>query len=77
MVHRNARQSVGLALWLNEQGFRTRNTKRLPGPDGNDSAGPRLFTNASVRVILHNAFYAGFVKYNGERVAGIHESVIG
>ena len=57
-----------LALWLNEQGFRTRNNKKLPGPDGSDSAGPRLFTNASVRVILHNAFYAGFVKYNGERM---------
>ena len=69
--------TASLALWLNEQGFRTRNTKRLPGPDGNDSAGPRLFTNASVRVILHNPFYAGFVKYNGERTPGIHESVVG
>ena len=69
--------TASLALWLNEQGFRTRNTKRLPGPDGSDSAGPRLFTNASVRVILHNPFYAGFVKYNGERMPGIHNSVIG
>ena len=62
---------------LNEQGFRIRNTKRLPNADGNDSAGSRLFTNASVRVILHNPFYAGFVKYNGEQMPGIHESVIG
>lgn len=48
-----------LAAWLNEMGYRTRNTKVLVGPDGSLSAGPRIFTTASVRGILHNKFYAG------------------
>jgi hypothetical protein len=38
-----------LAAWLNQQGLRTRNTKRLPDAQGELSAGPRLFTTASVR----------------------------
>ena len=46
------------ASWLNDQGFRTRNTKKLPGPDGHLTSGPRLFTTASVRGILHNPFYS-------------------
>ena len=50
-----------LAVWLNDQGLRTRNTRKLKNPDGSVTQGPRLFTNASVRVILHNAFYAGLV----------------
>ena len=44
-----------LAAWLNDQGLRTRNTRKLANPDGSITQGPRLFTNASVRVILHNA----------------------
>ena len=36
--------TASLAVWLNEQGFRTRNTKQMPDADGNLSAGPRLFT---------------------------------
>jgi site-specific DNA recombinase len=35
-----------LAVWLNREGFRTRNTKRLPDQDGHLTAGPRLFTTA-------------------------------
>ncbi len=38
-----------LASCLNEQGFRTRNTKMLPDAEGKLVEGPRLFTNASVR----------------------------
>lgn len=57
-----------LAVLLNEQGFRTRNTKRLPGADGELISGPRLFTNASVRIILHNPLYAGSVVHRGERL---------
>jgi len=65
-----------LAAWLNEQGFRTRNTKKLPDAEGHLVGGARFFTNASVRSILHNPFYAGFVVYRGERRPGAHEAVI-
>jgi site-specific DNA recombinase len=65
-----------LALWLNGQGFRTRNTKKLPGPDGLLTSGPRLFTTASVRGILHNPFYAGLVKHKDELYQGAHEPLI-
>ena len=37
--------SLGVcAAWLNDQGFRTRNTKKLAGPDGALAINPRLFT---------------------------------
>ena len=65
-----------LAIWLNGQGLRTRNTKKLPGPDGELTAGPRLFTTASVRGILHNSFYAGLVKHKDELYQGSHEALI-
>ena len=53
----------------------SREPKGVDNPDRR-SSGPQLFTNASVRVILHNTFYAEFVKYNGERMPGIHEPVV-
>jgi DNA invertase Pin-like site-specific DNA recombinase len=66
-----------LAMWLNEQGFRTRNTHSLKGPDGVlRPAEPRLFTNASVRVILHNCFYWGMIKHQGKQLAGAHEPLV-
>ncbi|MFC2041937.1 recombinase family protein [Chloroflexota bacterium] len=65
-----------LAAWLNEQNFRTRNTKRLPAPDGNLTSGPRLFTTASVRGILHNPFYTGKVTHRGKLLPGLHEALI-
>jgi site-specific DNA recombinase len=65
-----------LAIWLNQQGFRTRNTRKLSGPDGNLTAGPRLFTTASVRGILHCPFYAGLVRHNNELYQGAHEPLI-
>ena len=65
-----------LAAWLNEQGFRTRNTKKMPGPDGNLTAGPRLFTTASVRGILHNHFYAGKITHRDKLLPGIHQALI-
>jgi DNA invertase Pin-like site-specific DNA recombinase len=40
------------AMWLNGAGFRTSNTKQLPGPDGEIVSGPRLFTAASVQANL-------------------------
>ena len=68
--------TTSLAVWFNDQGFRTRNTKRLPNGNGELTAGPRYFTNTSVRIILHNPFYAGFVKHRGERMPGAHEPLI-
>ncbi len=66
-----------LAAWLNETGFRTRNTRRMPDADGRLVAGPRLFTTTSVRTILHNPFYTGIVKHKGETYQGAHESMVG
>ena len=65
-----------LAGWLNAQSFRTRNTHKAVDAKGDLVAGPRLFTTASVRVILHNAFYAGMVKYRDERLPGIHQPLV-
>ncbi len=65
-----------LASWINSQGFRTRSMHLTA--DGNEDpvAGPRLFTTASVRVILHNAFYAGMIKHRDELLPGIHDSLV-
>ena len=65
-----------LASWLNEHGFRTRNMHKLAGPDGTQEDGPRLFTVASVRGILHNSFYAGKIKHKGQILPGVHESLV-
>jgi len=65
-----------LAAWLNNEGFRTRNMRRLEDVDGNLSKGPRLFTTASVRGILHNPFYMGKVQYKGKLYPGTHVSII-
>ena len=67
---------AGLAIWLNDRGFRTRNTKKLAGPDGVLVAGPRLFTTASIRGILHNPFYAGLVKHKDEVYQGSHKGLV-
>jgi site-specific DNA recombinase len=65
-----------LASWLNDEGYRTRNMHCLPDPNGNLTTGPRLFTTASVRGILHNPFYNGRIKHRDKLLPGIHESVI-
>lgn len=44
------------ADWLNEQGYRTRHG--------------RLFSKDSLREILQNPFYAGFIRYRGQFIAG-------
>ena len=66
-----------LAAWLNGRGLRTRNTRKLFNPNGSITQGPRLFTNASVRNILHNAFYAGLVKHRDQFYPGAHEPLVG
>ena len=65
-----------LAVWLNSEGFRTRNTKRLLGPGGELVGGPRRFTTASVRTILHDPFYVGLVRHREELRPGAHEAII-
>ncbi len=65
-----------LTSWLNKQGFRTRNTKTLPGGDGTLSQGPRLFTAHAVADLLKNRFYAGFVGYKGEFFQGQHQALV-
>ena len=65
-----------LASRLNDNGFRTRNTKKLPDAEGNLVAEPRSFTTASVRGILHNAFYTGKVKHKKELHPGQHEAIV-
>jgi DNA invertase Pin-like site-specific DNA recombinase len=65
-----------LAMQLNEQGLRTRNMHRLPDANGNLVSGPRLFTIASVRGILHNPFYMGKVAHKGKLIHGLHEALV-
>ncbi len=62
-----------LATWLNSQGLRTRNTKRIADGSG---TGPRLFTTASVRGILHNPFYYGKVKHLEQLLPGVQEPLV-
>ena len=65
-----------LAAWLNDSGFRTRDRHKLSDANGNLTAGPRLFTTASVRGILHNPFYAGKITHRGKVMPGAHEGLI-
>ena len=63
---------VRLAAWMNREGFRTRNRHRF----GRDEAQGRFFTNASIKTILKNPFYAGRVRHRDELLNGAHEPLI-
>ena len=65
-----------LATYLNDEGFRTRNTKKLPDAEGNLIAEPRLFTTASVKGILHNPIYTGKIKHREQLHQGLHEPLL-
>jgi len=65
-----------LAAWLNEQGLRTRNTGKQLDAAGNLVTGPRLFTVASVRGILHNPFYTGKMVHRQKLISGIHDPFV-
>jgi site-specific DNA recombinase len=67
---------ANLGGWLNDHGFRTRNTKSLPDGNGGYAAGTKLFTRASVRVILHNPFYMGQIRHGDETYAGLHKPIV-
>ena len=49
---------------------------RLPDAHGNLISGPRIFTTASVRGILHNPFYTGKVSHKGKLIPGLHEALV-
>lgn len=66
----------GLASWLNDEGFKTRNTKKILDACGNLTSGPKLFTDASVRGILHNPFYMGKIKHNDKILPGLHKPLV-
>ena len=68
--------SAQLTIWLNDQSFHTRNTKKLPRPDGLLVSGSRLFTTDSLKEILQNAFCAGLVKHKSELYPVSHEVLI-
>nr|AEI59452.1 DsiB [Dehalococcoides sp. enrichment culture clone WL_Dhc_01] len=65
-----------LASWLNDEGFRTRNTKKIEDACGNLTTGPKLFTGASVRFILHNPFYMGKIKHRDKLLPGVHKPLV-
>ena len=65
-----------LAAWLNDEDFHTRNTHKLPDGNGNIVAGPRHFTVASVRTILHNPSYIGNVRHKDQILPGVHEALV-
>ena len=65
-----------LATWMNGQGFRTRNMKKIADGSGILQGGPRLFTTASVRGILHNPFYYGKVKHLDQLLPGAQEPLV-
>src|SRR5208283_4749041 len=65
-----------LASRLNGQGLRTRNMHSLPDAKGKLASGPRIFTTASVRGILHNPFYTGKVTHKGKLIPGLHEALV-
>jgi len=65
-----------LAAWMNEHGYRNRNTRKMKDGYDNLVSGPKLFTTSSVRGILHNPFYYGMVKHKSERYVGSHQAII-
>jgi hypothetical protein len=65
-----------LAIWLNSQGLRTRNTKRIADGSGILQGGPRLFTTSYVRGILHNPFYYGKVKHLDQLLPGAQDTLV-
>ena len=69
--------SMGLvAERFNQRGFRTRSKRPLRMFDVVSEANGRRFTNASIRDILKNPFYAGKVKHGEELFDGRHEAII-
>ena len=62
-----------IANEINVMGFLTRNKRKQ---DIYGAVGPRPFTCDSVRDMISNLFYAGYVTYKGERFLGKHQAII-
>ena len=58
---------------MNSLGFKTRNKRKS---EVYGVVGPRPFTSDSMRDIISNPFYAGFVCYKGERIKARHASIV-
>ncbi len=66
--------ATDIARLLNEQGLRTRNTRKDPEVG---VIGPRPFGKESVVDMLRNPFHAGKIRYrDGELVPGAHEAAV-
>ena len=62
-----------VAELMNSLGFKTRNKRKR---DTYGVVGPRPFTCDSVRDMISNPFYAGFVRYKSERIKGKHDAIV-
>jgi hypothetical protein len=62
-------------MMLNQQGYRSR-CKLTRKPDPERSGGAGLFVKDTVRSMLHNPFYLGFVTYRGQLLQGTHPPLI-
>ncbi|MBT9161437.1 MAG: hypothetical protein DDT27_01549 [Dehalococcoidia bacterium] len=58
---------------VNTMGFLTRNKRKQ---DIYGAVGPRPFTCDSVRDMISNPFYAGYITYKGERILGKQQAII-
>ena len=67
---------VSLAVWMNKQGFRTRNNREVKDGNGRAVTGPRPFSVSSIRWLIHNPFFIGKVRYKDKLYPGKHEAII-
>jgi DNA invertase Pin-like site-specific DNA recombinase/uncharacterized protein YqiB (DUF1249 family) len=64
-----------IGILLNEHGYRTR-CKLTLKPDPENPGGSKLFGKETVRSMLQNPFYLGYVKYKGQLFKGTHPALI-
>jgi site-specific DNA recombinase len=60
---------------LNHLGYRTNRKFHKPSETRN-LGGPKLFCRETVRTMLQNPFYMGFVRYKGQLIPGKHPALI-
>lgn len=64
-----------IAARLNEHGYRSR-CKHTRKPDPERKGGSGLFVKDTVRSMLLNPFYLGFVRYRGQLLKGSHPALV-
>ena len=64
-----------VAMWINTNGYRSR-CKRTRKADPERLGGSGLFVKDTVRSMLENPFYLGFVVYRGQLHQGIHPPLV-